>query len=83
MSKEKSQYGGGRPVMKENGVIVRRKGDDWIVHMVNQEDDYETFDTERQALKRADEISDEYESYVQVRDEEGDVDENYNYDDVQ
>ncbi|SEQ96853.1 DUF2188 domain-containing protein [Piscibacillus halophilus] len=81
--KEKSQHGGGRPEMKEYGVIVKRKGDDWIVYLVNEENDYETFATEKEALKRADEISDEYESYVQVLGEDGDINENYNFDDVE
>ncbi|WP_124221118.1 DUF2188 domain-containing protein [Aquisalibacillus elongatus] len=82
MSEEKSQHGGGRPEMVENGVIVKRKGDDWIVYLVGQEDDYETFETDKEALRRADEISDEYESYVQMVDEDGDIDENMSYDDV-
>ncbi|MFD2639073.1 DUF2188 domain-containing protein [Piscibacillus salipiscarius] len=82
MSEENSQHSGARPEMKEHGVIVKRKGDDWIVHLINQENDHETFATEKEALKRADEISDEYESYVQVRGEDGDINENFNYDDV-
>ncbi|GEL77723.1 DUF2188 domain-containing protein [Tenuibacillus multivorans] len=82
MAEEKSQQRGGRPEMIDDGVIVKRKDDDWIVYLINHEDDYETFDTEKQALKRADEISDEYQSYVQVIDGDGNISENMRYDDV-
>ncbi|TFB24458.1 DUF2188 domain-containing protein [Filobacillus milosensis] len=81
-NEDKSQHGGGRPEMIDNGVIVKRKGDDWIVYLINHENDYETFATEKEALERADVISDEHESYVQVLGEDGDINENFTYDDV-
>ncbi|WP_411954232.1 hypothetical protein ACKXGF_13595 [Alkalibacillus sp. S2W] len=83
MSEKEKATSEGQPEMMDHGVIVRPKGEEWHVYLVDQEDDVETFDNKGEALKRADDISDEYESFVQLLDENGDVDNNLTYDDVQ
>ncbi|MET3682824.1 hypothetical protein ABID56_000914 [Alkalibacillus flavidus] len=82
MSDQEKANDGVKPEMIDHGVIVKPKGDQWHVYFVGEEDDYETFDTEEDALNRADDMSDEYESFVQLLDEDGDVDGNMTYDDV-
>ncbi|PKR77879.1 hypothetical protein CEY16_08090 [Halalkalibacillus sediminis] len=71
---------GGRPELLDHGVMVKPHEDGWAVETIGAKQPSDVYDNKDEAVDRAKEIAKNKDTYVQVRNKDGDVQRNYSYD---